>query len=68
MENDLVEIKSDNTVTTSLRIAEVFKKNHKDVLDNIRSYKAQMSTAEFSALFKITKYKASNGKINMFYY
>ena len=46
---------SDNTVTTSLRIAEVFKKNHKDVLDNIRSYKAQMSTAELSALFKPTK-------------
>lgn len=68
----LVEIKKMNkeevTVVTSLDIAETFGKEHKNVLADIRNIMADISTAEFSALFYETTYKASNGKINPMYY
>lgn len=68
----LVEImkinKKDATVVTSLDVAETFEKEHKDVLESIRSIESALSTAEFSALFFSTTYKASNGKSNPMYY
>lgn len=54
-------------LTTSLKVADKFEKQHKDVLESIRSIRDAMSTAEFSALFKETSYKASNGKNNPMY-
>lgn len=54
-------------LTTSLKVADKFEKQHKDVLESIRSIRDAMSTAEFSALFKKTSYKASNGKNNPMY-
>lgn len=68
----LVETKKLNkkeiNVVTSLDVAETFVKLHKDVLESIRSIQAELSTAEFSALFYGAEYKASNGKINPMYY
>ncbi len=54
-------------LTTSLKVADKFEKQHKDVLESIRGIRDAMSTAEFSALFKETNYKASNGKNNPMY-
>lgn len=52
-------------VVTSRQIAEDFEKQHKDVLETIRTIINQMSTAENCALYFIpSKYKASNGKTN----
>lgn len=67
----LVEIKKVNkeeiTVCTSLDVAETFNKNHRDVMESIRNISTTISTAEFSALFYIDEYKASNGKKNPMY-
>lgn len=54
-------------LTTSLKVADKFDKQHKDVLESIRGIREVMSTAEFSALFNETTYKALNGKSNPMY-
>lgn len=54
-------------ITTSLKVAEKFEKQHKDVLESIRGLQSSMSTADFSALFSETTYRASNGKSNPMY-
>lgn len=54
-------------LTTSLKVADKFDKQHKDVLESIRGIREAMSTAEFSALFNETTYKALNGKSNPMY-
>nr|DAE53205.1 MAG TPA: regulatory protein [Caudoviricetes sp.] len=68
----LVEIKRINkeevTVVTSLDVAETFGKEHKNVLADIRNIQNDISTAEISALFFESVYKASNGKNNPLYY
>ena len=56
--------KSDILVVSSRDIAESFEKQHKDVLESISNLTSQMSTAENSALFIPSSYKASNGKVN----
>lgn len=58
---------AEKAITTSLKVAEKFEKQHKDVLESIRGLQASMSTADFSALFYETSYKASNGKTNPMY-
>lgn len=67
----LVEIKriskTEMTVVSSLDVAETFKKNHRDVMESIRNIETAISTAEFSALFHLDSYKASNGKMNPMY-
>lgn len=67
--NELVIMHDQQAVTTSLKVAEVFKKNHRDVLSAIRDL---LSTAENSALLEnaITEgsYQASNGKTNPMFY
>ncbi len=60
--------KAEINVVTSLDVAETFEKEHKDVLESIRGIGTALSTAEFSALFFETQYKASNGKSNPMYY
>ena len=57
----------EKAITTSLKVAEKFEKQHKDVLESIRGLQSSMSTADFSALFFETAYKASNGKSNPMY-
>jgi len=68
----LVEItkinKEEVTVVSSLDVADTFEKNHRDVMESIRALEASISTAEFSALFNLASYKASNGKNNPMYF
>jgi Rha family phage regulatory protein len=68
----LVEItkinKEEVTVVTSLDVAETFSKNHFDVMESIRTIESNVSTMEFSMLFNLASYKASNGKSNPMYY
>lgn len=68
----LVEItkinKEEVTVVSSLDVAETFSKNHYDVMESIRTIEANISTTEFSMLFNLASYKASNGKSNPMYY
>ena len=67
----LVEVKriskAEVTVVSSLDVAETFEKNHRDVMESIRNIEFTISTAEFSALFYLDSYKASNGKTNPMY-
>lgn len=68
----LVEIKKINkeevATCTSLDVAETFGKEHKNVLADIRSIQNDVSSAEISALFHESLYKASNGKNNPMFY
>jgi len=67
----LVEVKriskTEITVVSSLDVAETFEKNHRDVMESIRNIEMNISRAEFSALFYLDSYKASNGKSNPMY-
>ncbi len=67
----LVEVKriskAEVTVVSSLDVAETFEKNHRDVMESIRNIESTINTAEFSALFYLDSYKASNGKTNPMY-
>ncbi|WP_437696722.1 Rha family transcriptional regulator (plasmid) [Levilactobacillus brevis] len=67
--NDLVIMKDQQAVTSSLQVAETFGKQHKNVVQAIEN---KISTAENSALlenmFVEGKYTASNGKSNPMYY
>lgn len=67
----LVEVKriskTEMTVVSSLDVAETFDKNHRDVMESIRNIETNISRAEFSALFYLDFYKASNGKTNPMY-
>ena len=60
----LVVVMNEQVVVSSRQVAESFEKEHKHVLDSINGLKDSMSTAEFSALFFESEYKASNGKSN----
>lgn len=64
--NHLINIqnKDGQLVVSSRQVAEHFDKQHKDVLESIRSIQGQISTAKFSALFILSSYKAANGKNN----
>ena len=67
----LVEVKRVNkmemTVVSSLDVSDTFDKNHRDVMESIRNIESTISTAEFSALFYLDSYKASNAKMNPMY-
>ncbi|ORJ52903.1 hypothetical protein LBR_12390 [Levilactobacillus brevis] len=67
--NDLVIMKDQQAVTSSLQVAETFGKQHKNVVQAIEN---KISTAENSALlenmFVEGQYTASNGKSNPMYY
>lgn len=66
---DLVIMNNNQAVTTSLVLAEVFEKKHKNI---IQAIEAKINTAENSALLKNMfiedSYTASNGKQNKMYY
>jgi Rha family phage regulatory protein len=64
MNNLNLIIQNGQAVTNSRQVAENFGKEHKHVMESIRSLHSQISTAEFSTLFSESEYKASNGKTN----
>ena len=59
--------KDGQIVVSSRAIANDFGKQHKHILETINSLKVDLSSAEFSALFIESEYKASNGKMNKEY-
>ena len=63
--NEIV-LKEENgqVLASSREVAEKFGKNHKEVLRAIKNISKEISTAQFCALFKLSSYKASNGKKN----
>ena len=67
----LVEIakinKEEVTVVSSLDVAETFGKEHYHVIEDIRKIGETISSPEFSGLFNLSSYKASNGKTNQMY-
>ena len=44
MIDELIQVKENETVTTSLLVAEKFNKNHKDVLRKIESLRLEIET------------------------
>lgn len=67
MDEIVLQNKEGAILASSREVAERFGKNHKEVLRTIGNIEAEMSTAQFCALFKISEYKASNGKMNKEY-
>lgn len=66
--NEIILQNSNGQVVVSSRdVAEKFGKRHTHILDTIKGYCDDLSTAEFSALFNLSEYKASNGKTNYEY-
>lgn len=67
--NELVIMKDKQAVTSSLQVAEVFEKNHRDVLEAIRTktHSAENS-AQYQKMFVEGTYKDKSGKSNKLYY
>lgn len=67
MSDIILTSKNGKVLASSRDIAEKFGKRHTHVLDVIKGFKEDLSTADFSALFTPNEYKASNGKMNIEY-
>lgn len=67
--NDLVIMKNQQAVTSSLQVAEVFDKQHKNVVQAIENkiYSAENS-AQYDSMFSKGFYKDRSGKSNPMYY
>ncbi len=66
--NEIILQNKDGEILASSRdVSEKFEKNHKEVLRSIDNIAKEISTAQFCALFKLSSYKASNGKTNREY-
>ena len=63
--NEII-LKEENgkVLASSREVAEKFGKRHTHVLDSIKCFQNELTTAEFSALFTPNVYIASNGKTN----
>lgn len=67
--NELIELKSDEAVTTSLKVAEDFRKRHADVIKSID--KLLVSNERKNSLvnmFKKSSYKDAKGEMRPMYY
>lgn len=64
---ELINIKDEEAVTTSLRVAEIFGKQHKHVLDKIQQI-INDSAEKSAQCFKKSKYRDQSGKQNTMYY
>ena len=65
---ELVELKNEEAVCTSLDIAESFGKNHKHVLEKINQIIENDSTENSAQCFRKSSYKDDSGKSNVMYY
>jgi len=64
--NELVILRKNETVTTSLKVAEIFHKRHDNVVRDIKSLGC---SKEFAALnFEESRYKDRTGKYNPMFY
>lgn len=67
--NELINVKNNEAVTTSLLVAEVFGKRHDNVLRKIEQIIAENhSTQNCGECFRPSKYKDASGKQNTMYY
>ncbi len=67
--NDLVIMKDQQAVTTSLQVAEVFGKNHRDVLEAIQNkISSAENSVQYDSMFAQGEYKDKSGKRNKMYY
>ena len=66
--NELVYLKSDEVVCSSLEVAERFGKQHSKVIRSIEQIKADSSSQNWLQCFKETTYKDASGKRNKMYY
>lgn len=64
--NDLVIMNNHQAVTTSLKVAEVFEKNHRDVMEKIRNMSAENSAV--LKMFVEDEYTNSQNKQQPMYY
>jgi Rha family phage regulatory protein len=64
MSEIILKEENGQVLASSREVAEKFDKNHKEVLRAIKNISKEISTAQFCALFKLSSYKASNGKQN----
>lgn len=66
---DLVIMKNQQAVTTSLQVAESFERKHKHVIDAIERIKhSAENSAQLKSMFHIGNYKDKSGKRNKMYY
>ena len=67
--NELVVMKNQQAVTTSLVVAEAFKKNHKDVMRAISNkLGSAQNCAQYKNMFTPSFYQDASGKQNKMYY
>ncbi|KAF0552541.1 Rha family transcriptional regulator [Pediococcus acidilactici] len=67
--NDLVIMKNQQAVTTSLQVAEVFGKNHYHVLEAIdNKIHSNENSGQYNSMFVEDEYKDKSGKRNKMYY
>ncbi|MEE6729737.1 ORF6C domain-containing protein [Pediococcus pentosaceus] len=67
--NELVIMKDQQAVTTSLQVAEVFGKNHRDVLEAIQNkINSAENSVQYDSMFAQGEYKDKSGKRNKMYY
>ena len=64
--NEFITIRKDQAVTSSLKVAEMFRKEHKHVLRDIKNLDCSEEFAKSN--FGLSKYKDSTGKFNPMYY
>lgn len=67
--DELVIMQNQQAVTTSLKVAEVFGKKHKHVLDAIQNkISSAENSAQYDSMFAQGEYKDKSGKRNKMYY
>lgn len=67
--NNLVIMKNQQAVTSSLQIAEAFDKQHKHVMDKIKDkIDSAENSAQYQSMFAQGTYRDASGKINKLYY
>lgn len=67
--NDLVIMKDQQAVTSSLKVAEVFDKQHKHVMEAIKNkIDSAENSAQYNSMFAEGTYKDKSGKSNPMYY
>ena len=71
MKNEILQVKENEAVTTSLIVAETFKKNHKDVLRKIDMLISEIETGAILRPFKLfekTEQKDAHNQMRPMYY
>lgn len=60
--NELVFIQNEQPITTSLKVAEKFEKNHQHVMRDIRDLEKQLDVSRFGQMFSAAEYADKYGR------